>query len=384
MPQKSFFDPDSSQFATDAVRFAPLADRIRPKSIDQIVGQEHILAEGKLLRRLVDSRCPTSMIFYGPPGTGKTSLARILSTQINAEYVQLNAVTANVAQLREVIDQARVRLFNGGNRTILFIDEIHRFNKAQQDILMPDVESGVIILLGATTQNPSYSVIPALISRCTIFELNSVDEKSMAAIIDRALQDKEVGLGKYRVSLEEDAKSHLIRFANGDVRKVLNSLEIGVLSTTPNHDGRILFTIDVAVESSQKKIVYYDKQGDEHYDTASALIKSMRASDLDGSLYWLAKMIRAGEDPMFVVRRLIIFASEDIGNADPRALMIAAASLQSIAAIGMPESQYVLSQVVSYLATAKKSRVCAESISNALSKLDNHPVRRVPPELKNK
>jgi putative ATPase len=360
---------------------SPLAVRMRPRNLDEVVGQEHILAPGKLLRRTIQSDRWISMVFYGPPGCGKTTLASLISKVTQSRFVRLNAVTSNAAELREVIADAR-KYRSGGKRTILFLDEIHRFNKAQQDILMPDVEEGNLILIGATTHNPSFSINGPLLSRSSVFELRPLTEENLKVIIKNALANEERGLGKFKVNISQRAVNHLVKTANGDARRALNALEIGVITTPPDASGIIQFDEKVAEESCQKRIVYYDSDEDYHYDTASAFIKSMRGSDVDASVYWLAKMIYAGEDPRFIIRRILILASEDIGNADPQALILAASGLQAIEFVGMPESQLILSQLVTYMALAPKSNASTLAIAKATEDVQKEGTQEVPEHLR--
>jgi putative ATPase len=360
---------------------SPLAVRMRPRNLDEVIGQEHLLAPGKLLQRTIQSDRWMSMIFYGPPGSGKTTLAYVISKVTQSRFVRLNAVTSNAAELRQVISEAQ-KFRTGGKRTILFLDEIHRFNKAQQDILMPDVEEGNIILIGATTHNPSFAIIGPLLSRSAVFELRPLTENHLKAIMKKALSDPERGLGKFKVQITEGALEHLAKVANGDARRALIALEIGVLTTPPDAQGVIHFDENVAVESCQKRIVYYDADEDYHYDTASAFIKSMRGSDPDAAVYWLAKMLYAGEDPRFIMRRILILASEDIGNADPQALILASSGLQAIEFVGLPEAQLILSQLVTYMALAPKSNASTLAISKAMDDVQNEGAREVPEHLR--
>jgi len=335
---------------------SPLADRMRPQTLDEIIGQDHIIGEGRLLRRAIQAdRLFSSIILCGPPGTGKTTLARVISNLTKAHFENLSAVLAGVADLRKVIAEAKDsrRLYQ--RRTILFIDEVHRWNKSQQDALLPHVETGLLTLIGATTQNPYFDVIKALVSRSRIFELNSLTEDDIRQIIQRALEDSGRGYGKLRVALEPDAMAHLMHMAGGDARNALNALELAVETTPPEKDGTININLEVAQESIQKRAVLYDKNDDAHYDTISAFIKSVRGSDPDAALYWLAKMLYAGEDPRFILRRLIVLASEDIGLADPMGLVVANAAAQAFEYIGLPEGIFPITEATLYLATAPKS-----------------------------
>lgn len=374
-PSPNLFTGESSKFQ------APLAVRMRPRTLDEIVGQDPILGPGKLLRRTVQSDRWSSMIFYGPPGSGKTTLASVISKVTQSQFVPLNAVTSNAAELRSVLQNAQ-QMRALGKRTILFLDEIHRFNKAQQDILMPDVEEGNIVLIGATTHNPSFAINGPLLSRSSVFELRPLSKEDLEKLIDRALHDPERGLGQFKVKMTPEAVSHLVHAANGDARRLLNALEIGVITTPPDGQGQILFDGKVAEESCQKRIVYYDADEDYHCDTASAFIKSMRGSDPDAAIYWLAKMLYAGEDPRFIVRRILILASEDIGNADPQALILVASGLQAVEFVGMPEAQIILSQLVTYMALAPKSNASYMAISKAMEDVKNDKVREVPQHLR--
>lgn len=363
-------------------RNAPLADRIRPQKIDEFVGQEHLLGEGKFLNRSIKADRLTSMILYGPPGTGKTTLAQIIANTTNMRFEKLSAVTSGVKDIREVMGRADESLKMYNKRTVLFIDEIHRFNKSQQDALLPFVERGIIILIGATTENPYFEVNKALLSRAMVLVLEPLEDEDLDRLIHRALKDQERGLGKYKVDISEEAIDYLITVSNGDGRVVLNSLEIGVLSTPENSDGIIQIDLDTIKESIQVKTPKYDKGGDEHYDTISAFIKSMRGSNPDATVYWLAKMIDAGEDPKFIARRIIIAASEDVGNADPNALQVAVSAFNAVNTIGMPEGRIPLAQAAIYVATAPKSNRSYTAINKALDDIKNQRTGKVPMHLR--
>jgi putative ATPase len=363
---------------------APLATRMRPQSLDEFAGQEHILAPGKLLRRAIEADRLPSVIFSGPPGTGKTTLARIVAEMTHAKFIRLSGVESNVAEMRRVIAAATNRLRTSGRKTIVFVDEIHHFNKAQQDILLPDVETGNLRLIGATTYNPFFYVNSALVSRSQVFQLEPLRVEQLEQLIDRALSDKERGLGNHKVKLDPDARRHLAKLSDGDARKALNALEIGVLTTPPETKGSIHFTLAVAEESIQQKAVVYDKKGDAHYDTISAFIKSMRASDEQGAMYWLAKMLHAGEDFRFIARRIVIFASEDVGLADPEALPLAIATQQAVEFVGLPEARIPLGHATMYMCRAKKSREAYEALNEATENIENERTTRVPENLKNK
>ncbi len=363
---------------------APLASRMRPRSLEEFVGQEHILAPGKLLRRAIEADRLPSVILSGPPGTGKTTLAQIIAAMTESKFERLSGVESNVGDMRKVVAAATNRRRTSGKRTILFVDEIHHFNKAQQDILLPDVESGNLRLIGATTYNPFFYVNSALVSRSQVFQLEPLGVEELERLIERALQDEERGLGKHRVKIDPAAKRHLAKLSDGDARKCLNALEIGVLTTPPNDKGIIHFTLAVAEESIQTKAVVYDRAGDAHYDTISAFIKSMRASDEKGAIYWLAKMLHAGEDFRFIARRIVIFASEDVGLADVEALPLAIATQQAVEFVGMPEARIPLAHAVCYMCRAKKNREAYESLGAATEEIEAEKTKRVPEKLKNK
>ena len=346
---------------------APLAARMRPRKLDEYVGQSHILAPRQLLRRAIEADRIQSLIFFGPPGTGKTSLAQIIAHHTHNKFERLSGVESNVADMRRVLAAATNRLANTGQPTILFIDEIHRFNKAQQDVLLPDVENGVVRLIGATTHNPFFFVNSPLVSRSQIFELQPLTEHDLLTLLQRAVAEPERGLGHMKIQADAGALEHLARISDGDARKALNSLEIAVLTTPPSDDGQVHITLAVAEQSIQKKAIVYDGDGDAHYDTISAFIKSMRGSDPDAALYWLAKMIHAGEDPRFITRRMLIAAAEDVGLADPMALVLTAAAHQAAEFVGWPEARIPIAEAAVYLATANKSNSAYLAIDAALA-----------------
>lgn len=363
---------------------SPLAARMRPRTLEEFVGQQHILAPGKLLRRAIEADRLPSVILSGPPGTGKTTLAQIIAELTQAKFERLSGVESNVAEMRKVVAAAQNRLRTSGQKTILFVDEIHHFNKSQQDILLPDVESGNLRLIGATTYNPFFYVNSALVSRSQVFQLNALTVEQLEELIDRALADKERGLGKHKVKMEPEARRHLAKLSDGDARKCLNAFEIGVLTTPPDANGVVHFTLEVAEETIQQKAIVYDRAGDAHYDTISAFIKSMRASDEKGAIYWLAKMLHAGEDFRFIARRIVIFASEDVGLADPEALPLAIATQQAVEFVGMPEAKIPLAHATAYMCRAKKSREAYEALGAAAEEVESEHTQRVPERLKNK
>ncbi len=364
---------------------APLAYRMCPGTIDEYTGQEHILGKGKLLRRAIEADRITSLILYGPPGTGKTALARVIAAKTKSHFEWLNAATAGLEDLRKVIQGARTKK-SKGIRTILFLDEIHRFNKLQQDALLPDVEEGNVILIAATVENPFFYVNSALLSRSQVFELKPLSEENILKLLNNAIQEKERGLGNLNISADEDALKHIAKMSDGDARKALSALEIAALTTspatTPDENGRINITLQVAEESIQKKVIVYDKKGDQHYDAISAFIKSMRGSDPDAAIYYLAKMLYAGEDPRFIARRIVICASEDVGDADPMALVIATSALRAVEFIGMPEARIPLAQATIYIANAPKSNACYKAIEAAMADIENEQTMEVPDHLK--
>ena len=366
----------------DTASAVPLAARMRSRNLDEYCGQQHILAPGMLLRRAIEADRLQSLIFYGPPGTGKTSLAQIIARQTKCKFERLSGVESNVADMRRVLQGAANRLENTGQTTILFVDEIHRFNKSQQDVLLPDVESGVIRLIGATTHNPFFFVNSPLVSRSQIFELKPLSEDDLFDLIARALIDAERGIGCLKIKIAKEAAQHLARVADGDARKALNSLEIAALTTAPETDGTIRITMEVAEQCIQKKAIVYDGDGDAHYDTISAFIKSMRGSDPDAALYWLAKMIHAGEDPRFISRRILICAAEDVGLADPMALVLAQSAHQVAEFVGWPEARIPIAEAAIYIATANKSNSAYKAIDAALEDVRSGRTLPVPEHLR--
>jgi len=376
---------------TDANRrkAQPLAARMRPRTLDEFIGQEHILGEGKLLRRMLLADRLSSLIFYGPPGTGKTALAHVIAQHTRSRFCAINAVAAGVKEVREVLATARKDLETTGQRTILFLDELHRFNKAQQDLLLPDVEEGIIILIGATTQNPFFAINSPLLSRSQLFTFEPLTKGDVRTLLQRSLSDQERGLGKLNVAATDEALNFLAEMSDGDARRALSALEIGVLSLvgTPvaNAPGSsIQFTLEVAQDSIQRKVLDYDGTGDTHYNVASAFIKSMRGSDPDAAIYWLARMLESGEDPRFIARRVVICASEDVGNADPQALLVATAAWHAVEFVGLPECQLALSQAVTYIATAPKSNACTTAIGQALADVREGRTLPVPVHLRDR
>jgi putative ATPase len=361
---------------------APLATRMRPRTVDEVVGQRHILGPGKLLRRAIEADRISSIILYGPPGVGKTSLAHVIAASTQSRFERLSGVEGSVADIRRVVAQAANRLQNTGQKTILFIDEIHRFNKAQQDVLLPDVESGLLRLIGATTHNPFFYVNSPLVSRSQIFQLEPLSSEDLLTLIRQALTDKERGLGELRLRVDDEAAAHLAKVSDGDARKCLNALEIAARTTPPDQSGLVHITLSAAEESIQRKAVVYDADGDAHYDTISAFIKSLRGSDPDAALYWLAKMLYAGEDIRFIARRLIICASEDVGMADSNALVVAVAAQQAVEFVGLPEAQLVLAHATVYVATAPKSNRCTVAIGKASAEVREGRTLAIPKHLR--
>ena len=360
---------------------SPLASRLRPTTLDEVVGQQHIVGKDKLLYRAIKADKLSSIIFYGPPGTGKTTLAKVIANTTSAEFMQINATSAGKKDMEEVVAAAKNNQGMNGKKTILFIDEIHRFNKGQQDYLLPFVEDGTIILIGATTENPYFEVNPALLSRSVIFELKKLSTEDIRTLLLRAVNDTEKGMGSYHAQMDDDALEFLADMANGDARAALTAIELGILTTDRSEDGIIHITLDVASECIQKRVINYDKTGDNHYDTISAFIKSMRGSDPDAAVYYLARMLYAGEDVKFIARRIMILASEDIGNADPQALQVAVAAAQAVERLGMPEARIVLAQAVTYMASAPKSNSAINAIDKAMRVVQETKTPPVPVHL---
>lgn len=360
----------------------PLASRMRPRTLDEVIGQEEILGKGTLLRRAIEADRLTAMIFYGPPGTGKTTLAKVIANSTAASFDQLNAVTAGISDIRKIVELAKERLQMYDKKTVLFVDEIHRFNKSQQDALLPYVEDGTVILIGATTESPMFEINQALLSRSRLFHLKPHTDQDIKKILNAAVIDKERGFGNYKIECDKEAVNHIINIANGDARSALNALELAILTTDPKEDGTITISLEIAEQSIQKRIVRYDKKGDNHYDTISAFIKSIRGSDPDATLYWLAKMLYAGEDPKFIARRLYVHAAEDIGLADPNALLVVQAASFAVDFIGMPEARIPLAEAALYLATAPKSNAVIQGIDHALQTVKNEKTGDVPVHLK--
>ena len=376
-------DEKNSQSGDSSGRSGPLATRMRPDSLDEFVGQEHLVGEGKMLRRMIESGVIGSMIFYGPPSSGKTTLANVISREIDAGFEVINAVLDGVKELRKVVAKAGQQKKANNKKTILFVDEIHRWNKAQQDALLPHLESGVITLVGATTENPFYSLVNPLLSRCQLFELYPLTKSDVEVMIDRALEDQERGLGYMDIELHREAREHLAEYAGGDVRNALNALEVAALSTPKREDGKVEITLEIARESIQKRSVRYDRSGDEHYHYASAFIKSMRGSDADAALYWLNAMLEGGEDPGFIFRRLLIFASEDVGMADPYAITVINGTHEAFLKTGMPEGFYFLAHAVIFLSLCPKSN-STKAIFSINEEIRKNGIMDVPAHLKDK
>jgi putative ATPase len=363
-------------------KYKPLASRMAPTTLEDYMGQNNIVGDGKLLRRAIEADSLGSVIFYGPSGCGKSALANIIALKTKAYFEKANAVLIGISDIRKILESAKNRLSMSGKKTILMLDEIHHFNRSQQDALLPDVEKGIITLIGITTENPFFYINSAILSRTTVFEFKKHTYADLLKILDNSITNKEKGFGNLNIQITDEAKQHLIKFANGDARRLLNAVEIGVLSTSPNSDGVRVFDLKVAEESIQKRTVVYDRSGDQHYDHISAFIKSMRGSDPDAAVYWMAKMLVAGEDPRFIARRIIICASEDVGNADPRALTLSVAAMQAVEFLGMPEAQIILAQAVTYVATAPKSNSAVIAINQAVEEVKNGKQRDVPNHLK--
>ncbi len=378
-----FARPDDQGSAPVRQGAVPLAARVRPQSLDEFVGQEHLVGEGRLLRRSIDADNLPSIVLWGPPGSGKTTLARIIARHTKSHFAPMSAVTAGVADLRRVVDEARKRLAFSSQRTILFIDEIHRFNKAQQDAILPHVEDGTVTLIGATTENPSFEVISPLLSRARTFRLKPLEKDDLKAIVSRAVSDSERGLGQINVDLAPDALEELVSAASGDARIVLNALELAALATPPDGNARRSITVEAIAEALQHRTLLYDKAGDQHYDLISALHKSLRDSDPTAGLYWLGRMLEAGEDPLYIARRLVRFASEDVGMADPQALVVAMAAQQAVHFVGLPEGNLALAQAAVYLATAPKSNSLYAGYSSVQEDIRRGPNEPVPLHLRN-
>jgi len=380
MNRMPFFDLPEQE---DSPGSMPLAARMRPQTFAEFVGQEHLVAEGRVLRKCIEADQLPSMVFWGPPGSGKTTLAHIIANVTRAHFSPLSAVSAGVADLRRVIGEARKRLKSSGQRTILFVDEIHRFNKAQQDAVLPFVENGTVTFIGATTENPSFEVISPLLSRCRVFRLNLLSDEDVRLIVERAIKDKERGLGKPPIAVSEEALRHLVTISNGDARVALNALEMATSATLPDGDGSRSIDLSAIEEALQHRALLYDKSGDQHYDLISALHKSLRGSDPDASLYWLGRMLEAGEDPLYIARRLVRFASEDVGVADPQALVITVAAQQAVHFIGLPEGNLALAEAVVYLATAPKSNSLYHAYSQVQKDVQQGRNEPVPLHLRN-
>ena len=380
MDSSNLFEHASKELSQ---RSAPLAARMRPRNFDEYVGQEHIVGPGRVLRTSIESDQLPSMILWGPPGSGKTTLARIIANVTKADFHQVSAVTSGVADLRKVVAKAREQLGMYQQRTVLFIDEIHRFNKAQQDVILPMVEDGTITLIGATTENPSFEVIAPLLSRSRVYSLNPLDDEQIKSIVERAMVDEEQGIGSWKVSIQEEALEHLVISANGDARIAMNGLELAASATKPNEQGERYVELQTVEEALQQRSFLYDKAGDQHFDIISAFIKSLRASDPDASLYWMARMLEAGEDPLYIVRRMVILAAEDVGLADPQALVVAVAAQQAVHFVGMPEGFLPLAEAAIYLATAPKSNSALTSYGRAKKDVEQTRNDPVPLHLRN-
>ena len=378
MNQKDFFKSSSDSSG----RHSPLASRMAPKTLEDYMGQANIVGDGKLLRRAIEADSIGSVIFYGPSGSGKTALASIIASKTSSYFEKANAVLIGISDIRTILDQAKNRLAMYGKKTILMLDEIHHFNKTQQDALLPDIENGIITLIGITTENPFFYINSAILSRTTVFEFQKLADKDLLKILDCVISDKERGFGNLNIKFSDDAKQHLVKNANGDARRFINAVEIGVLSTLPDTSGVRFFDLKVAEESIQKKSIVYDRKGDQHYDHISAFIKSMRGSDPDAAVYWMSKMLVAGEDPRFIARRIMICASEDVGNADPRALTLAVSAMQAVEFIGMPEARIILAQAAVYVAAAPKSNASYLAVDRAIDEVKNGKNREVPDHLK--
>ena len=374
-------DEYEAQEPADPAKLGPLPARMRPRRLEEIVGQDHLLAPGRLLRRVIESDRFTNLIFYGPPGTGKTTLAEVIAKTTHRRFERTSGVTSNVAQLRAVCERAKS--LRGRIGTVLFVDEIHRFNKAQQDVLLPYIEDGTVTLIGATTHNPGIFINTPLVSRSLVFELHALDADAIKTVLRRALTDRERGLGDSGATLDPEAADFLAQVCDGDARRALTALEIAVRSTPPDAEGHIRVTAEVMAECVQRRVIAYDKDEDQHYDTISAFIKSIRGSDPDAAVYWLAKMLEGGEDPRFIARRLVISASEDIGNADPRGLTVAVAAMQAVEFVGMPEARIALAQATTYLASAPKSNAAYLALDEAAADVRSGRVQPVPEHLKN-
>jgi putative ATPase len=367
----------------DLPQSTPLAAKMRPETFAEFVGQEHLIADGRVLRKCIEADQLPSIVFWGPPGSGKTTLAHIIANVTRAQFSPLSAVSAGVADLRRIIGEAKKRLQSSGQRTILFIDEIHRFNKAQQDAILPFVENGTVTFIGATTENPSFEVIAPLLSRCRVFRLNPLSDNEVRLIVERAIKDVERGLGKSQIAISEEALCHLVTISNGDARVALNALEMAAFATVPDSDGSRSVSLSAIEEALQHRALLYDKSGDQHYDLISALHKSLRGSDPDAALYWLGRMLEAGEDPLYIARRLVRFASEDVGVADPQALVIAVAAQQAVHFVGLPEGNLALAQAVVYLATAPKSNSLYQAYSRVQHDIQHGRNEPVPLHLRN-